>query len=117
MKLNLEDNIHLRSQWNFSLYGSVNRPVFEQKHLLFIQELLKDLGVTTWELDQSLNVRYSAECKVQIPITHYFLRYRKRIFITPCPAELDLSFFENSVDPDQMASNEAILSGSTPFSL
>ena len=72
MMLNLEDNIHLRSHWNFRLYGSVNKPVFEQKDPLFIQELLKDLGVTTLELDQSLNVRYSAESKVQIPIAYYF---------------------------------------------
>ena len=92
--LNLEDNIQFRSHWNFSLYGSVNRPVFEQKHLLFIQELLKDLGVTTWELDQSVNVHFSNGGKVQIPITHYFLRYRKRIDINHCAAELNLSCFK-----------------------
>ena len=29
-------------------------------------------------------------------------------FLTLCPAEPDLSFFENIVDPDQLASVEAI---------
>ena len=36
-------------------------------------------------------------------------------FINPCPAEPNLSFSVNTVDPDQMASDEAIRSVSALF--
>ena len=38
-------------------------------------------------------------------------------YIIPCPAEtVFIFFFENTVGPDQLASDEAISSGSTLFS-
>ena len=35
-------------------------------------------------------------------------------YFNPCPAEPNSSFIENTVDPDQLASDKAIKSGSRP---
>ena len=51
------------------------------------------------------------QCNEMCPSGNLFSFYAQYVLLSP-----DLSCFENSVDPEQMASEEAICSGSTLFS-
>ena len=45
---------------------------------------------------------------INVILVRLIAEIKKTSKINQCPAETDLFCFENSVDPDQMASNEAI---------
>ena len=47
--------------------------------------------------------------------TIFFLVFFPLYLFEPCPIELGFILFEDIVDPDQLASDEANLSGSTLF--